>query len=150
MSEGGEFQDVGQMPSLMSLVWRLLSSVDLELPIVIWFVIIVMLFLVMLHFRRKPFIAGLVFIPICTGIWYTPWVNSIMMKNELASKLGFKKNYFDHAGVFVFVFWFIPQVLIASLFLIILVCLVIFKAWTLWQSYRKLMKNDQRTASDSK
>ena len=137
-SEGGsgDVYEMGTLPTLGFVIWKMLLTVDFEVPIAIWFIFVIGIFVLLLHFRKQPKYAALIFLPVVAALGCTGRVNEYIVKNQLYSKLGFKKNNFDHAGVFMFMFWGIPLVIISSVFVLIFFVNVVRSAWDLWSNYK--------------
>lgn len=140
MNEEGEgcggVYEMGALPTFGFEIWKTLRQVELEFPLIIWFIFLTVLFLLLLHFRKRPQYAALIFLPVAAGLGLTGRVNEYIAKNQLYSKLGFTRNHFDHAGFFILIFWGIPLIIISTVFVFVFFVNVVRSAWDLWVNYK--------------
>ena len=128
--------ETGSLPTFRVLVSRMLLTIEFEFPMVIWFILLIALFLLLLHFHRRPKYAALIFLPMAIALGFTGRINEYIIKNSLYSKLGFRQNHFDAAGLFIFIFWGVPLTIMSVIFLLLFFMNVSRSAWDLWINYR--------------
>lgn len=121
--------DVANGATLFDQCVKTFRTVDHgEKPIMLWFIALAIYLFVMLKNRNNVIISGIMCLFVCIGIGMTPRVNNYMALHY--ARYGFTANYFDQPCVFLFMYWCVPLLVVASTLVIVIFVDLFKKNWS--------------------
>lgn len=113
--------DIQEVPSLFSYICNLIVSVKYsDPPIIFLFLFLFLWNYLLIKFRNKVIISSTMFLFSSVFIGFTPKINTFLSNHY--ETFGFSSQYFDPSCLFIFVYWSVPLLVGACIFLLFLVC----------------------------
>lgn len=142
--------DIQEVPSIFSYIFNLIVSVKYSDPPIIFLLIFLFLWnYFLIKFRNNVIISSIMFLFVTAFTGFTPKINAFLSNHY--QSFGFSSQYFDPSCLFIFVYWSVPLLVGACVFLIFLACDV-FKLlcneslFSMIKRYRNKKKNSSSDA----